>query len=110
MCRTHSSDVHLSGRLGLFVRIAGPREPVWQFLAVLPALWVVVEWLRGWLLTGFPWLSLGYGQLEGPLAVWAPVLGLYGVSLLLVLGAGALAAVVAAAHGGRIAGVSFWRD
>lgn len=92
---------------GYLSGLLAPREPVWQFLAVLPALWVVVEWLRGWLLTGFPWLSLGYGQLEGPLAVWAPVLGLYGVSLLLVLGAGALAAVVAAAHGGRIAGVSF---
>jgi apolipoprotein N-acyltransferase len=47
---------------------------------VLPALWVLLEWLRGWLLSGFPWLSLGYAMIDSPLAAWAPMLGVYGVS------------------------------
>jgi apolipoprotein N-acyltransferase len=47
---------------------------------VLPALWVLLEWLRGWLLSGFPWLSLGYALIDSPLAGWAPILGVYGVT------------------------------
>jgi apolipoprotein N-acyltransferase len=47
---------------------------------VLPALWLLLEWLRGWVLSGFPWLSLGYGLIDSPLAGWAPVIGVYGVS------------------------------
>lgn len=47
---------------------------------VLPVLWVLLEWLRGWLLTGFPWLSLGYAMIDSPLAGWAPVFGIYGVT------------------------------
>ena len=38
------------------------------------------EWLRGWLFTGFPWLSLGYAMIDSPLAGWAPLLGVYGVT------------------------------
>jgi len=47
---------------------------------VLPVLWVLLEWLRGWLLTGFPWLSLGYAMIDSPLKGWAPVFGVYGVT------------------------------
>jgi apolipoprotein N-acyltransferase len=46
----------------------------------LPALWVLLEWLRGWVLTGFPWLSLGYAFIDSPLSGWAPLLGVYGVT------------------------------
>ncbi len=55
--------------------------------------WLLAEWLRGHLLTGFPWLDLGYSQLGTPLAGWAPVLGTYGVGGLLVLAAGATVAL-----------------
>jgi len=55
-----------------------------------PALWVMGEWLRGWILSGFPWLVLGYSQVETPLAGYAPILGVYGVSWLLIASAGAL--------------------
>jgi apolipoprotein N-acyltransferase len=47
---------------------------------VLPVLWVLLEWLRGWFLSGFPWLSLGYAMIDSPLAGWAPLFGVYGVS------------------------------
>jgi apolipoprotein N-acyltransferase len=70
------------------------RHPGWQLLAVLPATWVVVEWARGWLLTGFPWLSLGYGQVDGPLAAWAPLGGVHGLSLVVAATGGALALLV----------------
>ena len=49
-------------------------------LLAFPALWVLGEWFRTWFLTGFPWLFLGYAPLETPLAGWAPVTGIYGLS------------------------------
>ena len=58
---------------------------------VLPALWTLADWVRGWLFTGFPWLALGYAQVPaGPLAGYVPVLGVYGASFALVLTAGSL--------------------
>lgn len=77
----------------------------WQCLAILPAGWTLIEWLRGWLFGGFPWLSIGYGQIDGPLAVWAPVLGVHGISLLVLLVAGAVAVLLTGGLRARIAGL-----
>ncbi len=61
------------------------------FTLAAPALWLLTEWLRGWILSGFPWLALGYAQVPtSPLAGYAPLLGVYGVSLLTVVSAGLL--------------------
>jgi len=63
-------------------------------LAAFPALWVLGEWLRSWFLTGFPWLYLGYGHLDTPLAGWAPVGGVFALSLVCVFTAAVLAQLV----------------
>ena len=63
-----------------------------RLLMLLPVLWALSDWLRGWLLTGFPWQALGYSQAPyGPLAGYAPVLGVYGISWLAALTAATLA-------------------
>ncbi len=55
------------------------------YLLTLPPLWVALEYLRGLLLTGFPWALFGYSQQNFSLAIQsADVTGVYGVSLLLV--------------------------
>ena len=57
----------------------------------MPALWVLQEWLRGLLFTGFPWLTFGYSQAAvSPLSGYAPLLGAYGVSLAVAVSAGLL--------------------
>lgn len=67
--------------LGYLLARWAPRQPAWWCLAGAPAAWLLVEWLRGWLFTGFPWLSLGYAYTDTWLARgWAPVLGSYGLS------------------------------
>ncbi len=73
----------LTARLGDGTRVSGP-------LLAFPAAWVLTEWLRGWLFTGFPWLTIGYTQIDAPLAGFAPIAGVYGISLVLALCAGLL--------------------
>jgi apolipoprotein N-acyltransferase len=70
-------------------RDAGDRRWVGPLL-LLPSVWVLLEWVRGWLFTGFPWLLVGTGQIDGPLSGLAPVLGVFGVSLAAALSAGLL--------------------
>ena len=55
-----------------------------QALIVFPVLWVLFEWLRGWFLTGMPWLHLGYAFPFPPLSGLAPLFGVYGVSLAVI--------------------------
>lgn len=81
--------------LALFPALVGYAQarlqtPAWMRVTlVMPALWVLAEWLRGLIFTGFPWLSFGYSQAAAsPLAGYAPVLGVYGVSLILAVSAG----------------------
>lgn len=88
--------VGLATIMALFLAIAGwlisrlsHGEPL-LLLLVAPSAWVVIEWLRGWVFTGFPWLALGYGQIDALFAGWAPVLGVYGVSFMLMVSATAI--------------------
>lgn len=62
-----------------------------RILCVMPANWALAEWLRGFLFTGFPWLSVGYSQVPySPLAGYAPIVGVFGVSLLVAVSAALL--------------------
>jgi apolipoprotein N-acyltransferase len=85
----------LSAYLALFPAISGYlvtkyfNNKLWPI--ALPFIWLLIEWLRSWLFTGLPWLSLGYSQIHGPLTGWFPVIGEFGVSGLTVLISTALA-------------------
>jgi apolipoprotein N-acyltransferase len=76
----------------------GAQASLWRLAAVFPAGWVMFEWIRGWFLTGFPWLNLGYSQLASPLAGVAPLAGVYGVSLAAALSAGWLVLFILAGN------------
>lgn len=69
---------------------SAPWSPAVTLLLLFPSLWTLSEWVRGWFLTGFPWLSVGYSQLESPLAGFAPLAGVYGVSWFTAFSAGAI--------------------
>ena len=66
--------------------------PVTSFLfLVLPFAWGISEWMRGWLLTGFPWVASGYAHNTSPLGGYAPLIGVYGVGVMVALCASAIA-------------------
>ncbi|MFP5418174.1 MAG: apolipoprotein N-acyltransferase [Gammaproteobacteria bacterium] len=72
----------LAGALQASVRVS----PGARLTLAMPLFWGVTEWMRGWLFTGFPWLATGYSQVPAsPLAGYAPLIGVYGVSFLLAL-------------------------
>ena len=54
-------------------------------LWLLIPFWLISEYLRSIVLTGFPWLSLGYSQIDSPLANFAPVIGEVGITALIIL-------------------------
>ncbi|KOO02183.1 apolipoprotein N-acyltransferase [Vibrio nereis] len=64
-----------------------PSENRIKFFLVAPALWLIFDWLRGWVMTGFPWLWLGYSQIDSPLANFAPVGGVELLTLLVMISA-----------------------
>ncbi|QNA91167.1 apolipoprotein N-acyltransferase [Massilia sp. Dwa41.01b] len=59
-------------------------------LLVLPVTWGVSEWMRGWVFTGFPWAASGYAHDRSPLAGYAPLVGVYGIGVIVALCAGCL--------------------
>ncbi len=59
-------------------------------LCAFPALWVLCEYIRSFLFDGFPFLFLGYTQMGNALSSFAPIFGVYGISLIVVLISGAL--------------------
>jgi len=83
-----------------------PRAPGLGTLVAMPSAWLLVEWWRGWFLSGFPWLSLGYSQTDTWLRGFAPVGGVYLVSALLLLAAGGLVTVLAARGPLRVLGIA----
>lgn len=86
----------------------------WKRVLLFAALLGFADWLRGWVFTGFPWLALGYtqtpgGALPAPFQAYAPVLGVYGVSVLVALCGGVLGELLSPFVPGRRGKVAFPR-
>ncbi len=84
--------------LALFPAVVGwlaRKLPAEHRLPGLPFLWVLLEWVRLWIFTGFPWLAVGYAQIPySPLAGLAPVFGVFGASLASAVCAALIAAAL----------------
>lgn len=70
------------------MRLRQQVSPAIICLVLFPTCWSLAEWTRDWLFTGFPWLVSGYAHNVGPLAGYAPVLGVFGITWLTALIAG----------------------
>jgi apolipoprotein N-acyltransferase len=70
--------------MALFVALVGYFSKRLGFVLIsIPVLWGISDWVRSWIFTGFPWLTLGYSQVPfSPLAGFMPIFGVYGVSVM----------------------------
>jgi len=62
-----------------------------MLLLIYPISWMLFDWLRGYFLTGFPWVQIGVAQVDTYLAGYAPLIGGLGVGLIVTIIAGLLA-------------------
>jgi apolipoprotein N-acyltransferase len=75
-CAGHASNGRADDR---------PFSPTWHGSFAFASAWALGEWARGYVFTGFPWLSSGYTQVDGPLSGFAPIVGVYGAGWVLAL-------------------------
>ncbi len=70
--------------MALFPALVGYCSKRLGYLTIsTPILWGLSDWVRSWIFTGFPWLTLGYSQTpHSPLAGYMPIVGVYGVSVI----------------------------
>lgn len=79
----------------LAAHLLAKKRPLWAFGLVLAGAWIITEWLRGWVFTGYPWPPLGLmllGRWETPgVAMLLPWFGTYALSgLAMLIGVGFL--------------------
>lgn len=87
----------LAWRIGGLANSDGPipsNSSAWRFPLAFASAWLLAELARGQWLTGFPWGASGYAHVDGPLAVLAPWVGVYGVGFFAALAAAALAQIL----------------
>jgi len=65
-----------------------------RYLLLIPVFWLISDWLRGYILTGFPWAYLGYSHADTPLVGFAPILGVQGITLAIMIICGALTLII----------------
>lgn len=80
-------SLYSAAALALFASLR-PRVPAPPL--VWACCWLLGELARAQWFTGFPWIASGYAHTVGPLAAWAPWMGVYGIGFLAALAAGAL--------------------
>jgi len=84
-----------------------PAGDIARACLLIPAAWTLFEWLRSWVLTGFPWLSAGYAATGWPTQGYAPVAGVFGASLVTLVLAGMVWIMARNRDGRAFAMVSF---
>ncbi len=91
------------GALAFAHGLARGRSAAVAALLLLPACWMLADWLRAWIFTGFPWLATGYAHSDSPLAGYAPVIGVFGIGWLAAVMAATIALSLAARRPYRLA-------
>lgn len=64
------------------------------FIFIIPALFVVADFILATLFTGFPWVYVSYSTIDGPLSSFAPLIGAKGINLIIYIMAGCLSQVL----------------
>ncbi len=85
----------LGGAYWLSARLTQPARPAITALMILPACWMLADWSRGWIFTGFSWIATGYAHTDSPLSGYAAIIGVYGVGWLAALLAACIALMLA---------------
>lgn len=63
-----------------------------MLIVIYPISWMVFDWLRGYFLTGFPWVQIGIAHIDTYLSGYAPLIGGLGIGLLVTVISGLIAA------------------
>jgi apolipoprotein N-acyltransferase len=79
---------------GYLLKKTYKKPNAWLWFIGFPSSWVLFEWLRGWVFTGFPWLYLGYSQIDTLVGHYAPLGSVFGISWLVALSAACLFTLV----------------
>ncbi len=82
--------LYIALTITIYTKIKSKSELI-NLLLLLPSIWVLLEWIRGWLFSGFSWCDLGYTQVNNTFFKgFYPLFGDYGVSWLVLSLSGAI--------------------
>ncbi|MCK4839553.1 MAG: hypothetical protein KAS94_12190, partial [Desulfobulbaceae bacterium] len=79
-------SLYMSLFLAGFAALSSHLQKRYSLIWIAPTIWVALDFLRGWLFTGFPWFDLAYTQFQTPLLIQiADITGHHGVSFMIVM-------------------------
>ena len=64
--------------------VAGSSQPSMRLITFV-SVWALIEWLRSWIFTGFPWLLYGHALVDSPFVGIISIFGTFGASALIAL-------------------------